>query len=223
VNYIGRAIAAAFNSPYCVGGARSRQRDYEGKVDTVYLGCWRSELFSRIGGFDPDLVRNQDDEFNFRIVRSGGVVWQSPRIVSRYYSRRGLSGLFRQYLQYGFWKVAVIRKHGRPASWRHLAPGTFVLGNLLLASGIALGAIAGQAELARGAAAAWFIQASAYAVATGAASVAIARRAGLRYFPVLPLVLAAYQISYGMGFLLAMLRFPAKSEAARKLVREVTR
>src|SRR5690348_16594270 len=69
---IGKAIAAAFQSPLSCGGARGHNAKYSGPVDTVYLGCWRREVFDRIGLFDEEFVRNQDDEFNLRLVRSGG-------------------------------------------------------------------------------------------------------------------------------------------------------
>ena len=135
--FIGRAIAGAFHSPFAVGGARWHQPTYEGPVDTVHLGCWRREVLEQIGYFDEALVRNQDDELNFRLTRAGGTVWQSPEIVSWYHPRSSLGALFRQYFQYGFWKVAVIKKHRLPASWRHLVPGAFVLANLaVLAAGI---------------------------------------------------------------------------------------
>ena len=78
--YMGRAVAAAFQSPFAVGGARGHQPHYTGPVDTVYLGCWPREVFERIGFFDEALVRNQDDEFNLRLSRAGGLIWQSPRI-----------------------------------------------------------------------------------------------------------------------------------------------
>lgn len=223
VNYTGKAIAAVFNSPFAAGGALSRRRDYEGPVDTVYLGCWRRELLRSVGGFDPQLVRNQDDELNFRIIRSGGVIWQSPRIVSWYHSRATLRGLSRQYLQYGFWKVAVIRKHGKPASWRHLVPGTFVLANLMLASGAVVGWAAGQEILLGGSLLLLALLAAAYLMLSLAASLWLARREGFRYLPVIPLVLAACHLSYGVGFLLAMLRFPSGSRLRERWFTALTR
>ena len=106
---IGKAIAAAFQSSFACGGARGHDPDYSGPVDTVYLGCWRREIFDRIGFFDEELVRNQDDEFNLRIVRSGGRVWQSVKIKSWYYSRESLRHLFAQYVQYGYWKARILQ------------------------------------------------------------------------------------------------------------------
>src|SRR5579859_5374741 len=70
--YKERAIRAVFHSAFAVGGARSHLANYEGYVDTVIYGCWEKGLFQRIGCFDEELVRNQDDEHNFRLVRGGG-------------------------------------------------------------------------------------------------------------------------------------------------------
>jgi glycosyltransferase involved in cell wall biosynthesis len=129
----GRAIAAAFRSRLGSGGAASRREGYSGPVDTVYLGAWRRETLLALGGFDEALVRNQDDELALRITRGGGRVWQDARIVSHYTPRPRYAALWRQFFQYGYWKVAVIRKHRLPASARHLVPFGFVATLALLA------------------------------------------------------------------------------------------
>ena len=126
-------IARAFQSRFGSGGAASRRTDYTGEVDTVYLGAWKRDDLLRLGGFDEALVRNQDDELNLRIVRSGGKVWQSAAIRSQYAPRASFAALFRQFYQYGYWKVAVIRKHRLPAAPRHLVPFAFTALLLMLA------------------------------------------------------------------------------------------
>lgn len=123
---MGQAIAAAFQSRWVVGGARSRDQAYEGEVDTVYLGCWPRASFERYGGFDEALVRNQDDEHNLRLRLAGGRIWQSALIRSWYRPRETLSHLFRQQYQYGYWRPFVMRKHGKPGSVRQLVPAAFV-------------------------------------------------------------------------------------------------
>ena len=133
-----RAIARAFASPFASGGAASRRPDHEGEVDTVYLGAWRRAELKRLGGFDEALVRNQDDELALRIVRGGGRVWQSPTIRSWYTPRDSFGALYRQFWQYGYWKVAVIRKHRLPAAPRQLVPFGFVAA----LSGLAVGGLA---------------------------------------------------------------------------------
>lgn len=119
------AIAAAFQSPIGSGGASSRKVDYSGWVDTVYLGAWRRLELIQLGGFDEMLVRNQDDELSLRIIRNGGRIWQSSKIRSTYFPRASFFTLYRQFEQYGYWKIPVIRKHRMPASVRHIAPFLF--------------------------------------------------------------------------------------------------
>ena len=63
-SWLQRAIAAAHHSSFAVGGARWHDTTYEGPADTVFGGVYRREVFDRIGLFDEELVRNQDDEFN---------------------------------------------------------------------------------------------------------------------------------------------------------------
>ena len=123
---MGQAIAAAFQSRWVVGGALSRDVAYEGEADTVYLGCWPRQTFARVGGFDETLVRNQDDEHNLRLRLAGGCVWQSALIRSWYRPRDALGHLFRQQVQYGYWRPFVMKKHGQPGSVRQLVPAVFV-------------------------------------------------------------------------------------------------
>jgi cellulose synthase/poly-beta-1,6-N-acetylglucosamine synthase-like glycosyltransferase len=80
---VGQAIAAAFQSSFAAGGPSGRDPEYEGPLDAVYLGCRPRKVFDQIGYFDEELIRNQDDEFNLRLTRAGGKIWQSPRIFRR--------------------------------------------------------------------------------------------------------------------------------------------
>ena len=185
---MGRAIAAAFQCRWVVGGARSRDVAHEGLVDTVYLGCWPRGSFERFGGFDEQLVRNQDDEHNLRIRRAGGRIWQSGRIRSWYRPRDSLRHLFRQQFQYGYWRPFVLRKHGQPGSLRQLVPMIFVAAGAMFAL-----------------ASPWFglplaLLALAYAGYLALASALAARGAGeWGLLPRLPAVIAAHHLGYGLG------------------------
>jgi len=192
VGLVGRAIAAAFQSPYAGGGARGHDPSYEGPLDLVYLGCWPREVFERIGLFDEELVRNQDDEFCLRLTRAGGKTWQSPRIKSWYRPRESLRVLFRQYMQYGYWKVRVIQKHKIPASVRHLVPSCFVLALITLLPMSLWWSPAGWA---------WLGLVGTYSMCNIAASCLTAPRQGWKLFPLLPPVFACYHLAYGYGFL----------------------
>ncbi len=209
--YWSRAIAAAYHSPVACGGARFHDPNYEGWADTVPYGCWRKSTLLEIGLFDESLVRNQDDELNLRLCRAGGRIWQSPAIISWYQPRASLRRLFQQYFQYGFWKVAVIRKHRIPASWRHLIPAAFVGAVAMLP----LMALALHSSLLL---AAWIAMLSSYLLAIFAASVHAAGRHGWTLLPALPLVFCAYHFSYGAGFL-AGLTSPAPNPVFTRVTR----
>jgi succinoglycan biosynthesis protein ExoA len=207
--YLQRCIAAAFNDPFAVGGARGHQVDYEGPVDSVYLGCWRRETLERVGLFDERFVRNEDDELSFRLIRAGGTVWQSPRIRAWYTPRDSLVSLFRQYWQYGYWKVRVIQKHHAPAAIRHLVPGSFVAALLLLAA---------AAPFVREARLGLAALAGAYLLAAVAASVVTARRHGWALLPAMPAVLFCFHVGYGLGFLVGVWDFVVRRRATGRFV-----
>ncbi len=209
-----KAISAVFHSAWAVGGARSHQPDHEGYVDTVIYGCWKKSLFDRIGLFDEELVRNQDDEHNLRLTRAGGKIYQSPRIRSWYHVRGSLTALFRQYMQYGYWKVLVIRKHQAPASLRHIVPGAWVASLCLLAVlGIfwtpGFWAVAGLALL--------------YGVGALWLSLLIAAQTKWTLLPALPGVVWCFHFGYGYGFLRGIFDFVVLHNAPQTQFVQLTR
>jgi len=103
------AVKAAFNSPFSTGSSKYSEK--EGYVTTVVYGVCRRDVFAKYGLFDERFVRAQDYEFNLRIVRAGGKLYQNPAIRSYYRPRSSPGRLFEQYFQYGEWKVQVLVKH----------------------------------------------------------------------------------------------------------------
>ena len=126
-NDTAEAIGKAMSSPFGVGNAHFRTGARDGFVDTVAFGAYKREVFQKAGYFDEALIRNQDDEFNFRLIKSGYKIFLSKEIRSKYYVRASLSKLMRQYFQYGYWKVCVSRKHRTVTTGRQLVPALFVL------------------------------------------------------------------------------------------------
>jgi GT2 family glycosyltransferase len=213
--YLQSAIACAFQSPFSSGGAGSHRASYKGPVDTVYLGCWRKETLLRLGLFDEELVRNQDDELNLRLIRAGGRIWQAPGIQSWYYPRSSLRALFKQYMQYGYWKVRVIQKHKLPASIRHLVPGGFVATLLTLS---ALAPFVGYAR--------WLlaIVLGLYLCANLAASVVTCSwPAQGKHILVMPAVFAVYHVGYGWGFCRGVIDFVVLKRHGRAAYEQLTR
>jgi glycosyltransferase involved in cell wall biosynthesis len=123
----GKAIAAAMSSSVGVGGASHRFEEYEGYAESTAFPAFHRWVFDKIGTFDERLIRNQDDELSYRITKAGGQIFISPRVKHDYFVRDSFKALFAQYMQYGYWKIEVMRKHRRVVAPRHLVPGAFVL------------------------------------------------------------------------------------------------
>jgi succinoglycan biosynthesis protein ExoA len=213
--YMQRAIRLAYHSWFSVGGALFHNVNHEGYVETVTYGCWKKKTLYEFELFDEEFARNEDDELNLRIIRGGGKIWQSRQIKSWYYPRDSIGLLFRQYLQYGYWKVRIIKKHRLPAAYRHLVPAVFILS--LLTFGIlapfdtmftwAFGLVSGS-----------------YSVANlGASFLACHKLANVRLLPVMPIVFATYHFAYGWGFLMGLIDFIVLGRSARPPLMALTR
>jgi len=197
--WMARAIAAAMSSAFGVGGSAfrvgtDRQRD----VDTVAFPAYPRATLEAVGPFDEELVRNQDDEYNFRLREMGGRVVLCPEIRSVYHSRSTVRSLLGQYFQYGVWKVRVMQKHPRQMQQRQFVPALFVVA--LLATFLA-------AFVAPVFWIAFTVVAGSYLVTNLSASIAVAARRGWSMLPVLPLVFAVLHLGYGTGFLWGLVRF----------------
>lgn len=194
-----QAIALGCSHPFGVGNSRYRTGAKRPcKVDTVPFGCYRRDVFDRIGLFDEELVRNQDNEFNQRLLNAGGTILLIPDIISHYRARATLPQLWRMYYQYGYFSALVVRKIGGRISFRHWAPllfvvallGSFTLSLCLSWAGWLFAAVA-----------------AAYAVPLLACSAAIACRHGWRIGFLMPLVFPAIHFGKGVGFLHGVLVF----------------
>jgi glycosyltransferase involved in cell wall biosynthesis len=126
-NTTSKIIGAAMSSSFGVGNAHFRTGNKNGYVDTVAFGAYKKEIFEKIGLFDEELERNQDDEFNFRLTSAGYKIYLNIEIKCKYYVRAAFKKLFKQYFQYGFWKVYVNKKHKTITTVRQLVPLLFTL------------------------------------------------------------------------------------------------
>lgn len=227
--YVQRSNAASHHSPFSVGGASWHSMQYEGAARTVFGGFYRRDVFERVGLFDEQLVRDSDAEFNFRLERSGGTIWQSPQIRSWYAPRSTVDGLFRQYRQYGYWKVRIMQKHGRTPAIRQYVPAIFVtvlpllvactlltwLGSMLWTELSGAAAISRDLLLVAGAS---------YALVLAIASVTTAAHYGWDLLPILPVTFASYHVGYGIGFVNGLIDFVLRGRSVpRRSMAELTR
>ncbi|MBN1304045.1 MAG: glycosyltransferase family 2 protein [Anaerolineales bacterium] len=198
VDRVSKSIAAAMGSVFGVGNSAFRTRPNATiETDTAVFGAYHSSVFSSLGGLDEEMIRNQDDEFNYRLRKKGGRILFTPEIRSSYYNRTNFVSLWNQYFQYGYYKVRVFQKHPFQMSVRQFVPPVFVVG--LLASSVSLFFPAF-----------WYFSLllpAFYLLSTLVVSTGIAARKGFDIFLYLPIAFAILHISYGCGFLLGLVKF----------------
>lgn len=129
-----QGIAVAMSHMFGVGDSLSRIGVKKPTwVDSVFGGCFKRDVFEEIGKYDEELIRNQDDELNHRLLKNNGRILLLPNLSVEYFARPTIMKLGRMLYQYGYFKPLTMRKLGRPMTLRQLAPfGLFCILTLLL-------------------------------------------------------------------------------------------
>jgi glycosyltransferase involved in cell wall biosynthesis len=196
---IARVIAVAMSSRFGVGGCAFRVITNKTMLtDTIPFPAYTRTILEIGGPFDEELVRNQDDEYNYRLRKLGAKLLLAADVQSRYYSRSSLRSLWRQYFEYGYWKVRVLQKHPCQMRPRQFVPPAFVaalLGTGILACFFGLGRVSAATVV------------GVYLLANLVASIGALRRENWHELLLLPIVFATLHLSYGSGFLVGLIRF----------------
>ena len=127
-----KAVAISMSSSIGVGNANHRFPEFEGYAEMACFPFFKREVFDKYGLYDESLVKNQDDEFCFRIRLKGEKIYISNKVKSAYYVKDSFSKLFSQYFSYGKWRIPVLLKHKIPISYRQQIPALFFLTIVLL-------------------------------------------------------------------------------------------
>nr|WP_202877637.1 glycosyltransferase family 2 protein [Kribbella jiaozuonensis] len=197
------AVACAYRSRLGLGASTFHQGGKAGPADTVYLGVFRRAALERVGGFDETMHRAQDWELNYRIRKTGGLIWFTPDLSVTYRPRSSLSAVAKQFFHTGQWRREVIRRHPETANKRYLAPPVAVI---LLAVGTILGIVGlatGVSWLDLG-----FIAPLGYALLLIFGSAMEGRYLPWKALFWMPLVCATMHVSWGLGFLIGLREKP---------------
>jgi len=196
---VAAAVAGAMSSVFGVGGSAFRVGVGESRLsDTIPFPAYTREVMERVGAYDEELVRNQDDEYNYRIRKAGGKILLASDIKSEYACRSSFRSLARQFFQYGFWKVRVMQKHPAQMRARQFIPAAFVTA-LLVCLLAGLFSPWGMWGFVSGAAL--------YLLANAVCSIILSRRLGPRLLPLFSWAFILMHIAYGIGFLLGLVNF----------------
>jgi glycosyltransferase involved in cell wall biosynthesis len=125
---IAKSIAFCLSSLFGVGGSQFRIGS-KGPcwVDTVFGGCYKREVFDKIGLFNENLIRSQDMEFNLRLKKAGGRILLHPEIISYYYPKSNLKDFLSHNIQDGIWAIYPLKFIKTPLRLRHYIPLIFIL------------------------------------------------------------------------------------------------
>jgi succinoglycan biosynthesis protein ExoA len=129
--WVAKGIALAAGHPIGVGDAKYRFTTSSQYVDTVPFGSYYKESLLDIGGFDENMVANEDYDLNARILSNGGKIWLNVKIRAKYFARATIKLLAQQYWRYGFWKVKMLIKYPKTVKPRQAIPPIFFLALLL--------------------------------------------------------------------------------------------
>lgn len=191
-----RGIAIAMSHPFGVGNSHFRIGVQEPRwVDTVAFFCCRRETFARVGVFDEE-VRDEDSEFNARLIERGGRILLVPTAVCYYFARESFRQVARMSFQYGYSKPLVARKLGRVMTARQLVPPGFVM--TLAATAIMSPWVPGSGVLFAAISATYLMAVLKFSFTTW-------RREGFRSAAALALSFPVLHISYGLGFVKCVL------------------
>jgi glycosyltransferase involved in cell wall biosynthesis len=204
-----QAVACAYRSRLGLGASTFHQGGRPGPAETVYLGVFRRTALERVGGFDETMHRAQDWELNYRIRKTGGLIYFSPDLSVTYRPRSSVAAVARQFFHTGQWRREVIRRHPETANKRYLAPPVAVA---LLTVGTILGIIGlatGVSWLVLG-----FLAPLGYALGLIAGSMVEGRYLPWKALFWLPLVCATMHVAWGIGFILGLKERPAATTPA---------
>jgi len=124
---VSRAVALALASPLGRGGARKWASEPGGPAEIeldsgVFAGVWRREDVLGFGGWDEAWPQNQDAEMAGRFLGAGEKLICLPDMAAHYIPRNTLRGLFRQYHNYGYYRIATARRHPHTLRRTHALP-----------------------------------------------------------------------------------------------------
>ena len=134
IGWKGKVIASCMMHPFGAGNSKFRTSSKEQYVDTVPFPIYKRAVLEKVGLYDEELLKNQDDELNYRCVENGFRIFMSPKLKTNYLVRENLMDLSKQYYLYGFYKPLVFKKVSHGARLYHFAPAIhFIISVISLA------------------------------------------------------------------------------------------
>ena len=112
--------------------ANYRKSNVKRKVDSIFHGMYRKEVFDKVGLADERLLRTEDNEFHYRVRKAGYDIIFNPEIESYQYIRPTFTKMIQQKFANGYWIGLTSHICRDCLSLFHFGPGVFVATLLVL-------------------------------------------------------------------------------------------
>ena len=167
-------------------------------VKSMFHAAYRREVFEKTGGFNPKLLRTEDNEMHYRIRQAGYKLYCDADIVSYQYARSNFKKMVKQKYGNGYWIGLTLGICPECISLFHLVPFAFVLG-IVFTTVLAFFSV-------------WLFAALMWAaytlfVLTGTVVTVINKKAN-RWTFMMPILFLILHVSYGIGTLVGIIQMP---------------
>ena len=112
--------------------ANYRKSNVKRKVNSIFHGMYRKEVFEKVGLADERLLRTEDNEFHYRVRKAGYDIIFNPEIESYQYIRPTFTKMIQQKFANGYWIGLTSHVCRDCLSLFHFGPGVFVSTLLVL-------------------------------------------------------------------------------------------
>jgi len=193
-----KAIALVLSHPFGVGNSHFRIGSKKPRwVESVPFGCYKKDIFKKIGYYNEKLASTYDRDFNLRLRKAGGKILLIPDIISYYYVRSNLKDFIKHDFRNGSAVIYSLKFGVKIFSWRHLTPLVFVgsfLGSLIL------GLFFFWAKIL------FILILGSYAFLNLFFSTKTSLKEDLRYFLILPIIFTIHHFVYGLGSIWGLIK-----------------
>jgi glycosyltransferase involved in cell wall biosynthesis len=119
------------NSKIGVSGSSFRTRK-PGIVESIPYGVFKKEVFDTVGNYNEALLRNQDNDMNYRIGEAGYKLYLTNKTSSKYYPKQTVKSLLNYSHNNGKWNAYTVKMGNGSLRWIHFVPFFFTLYILIL-------------------------------------------------------------------------------------------
>ncbi len=119
-------LLAAENSRFGASVASYRGEPARSYVTSIFHAAYRREVTEKVGKFNEQLYRTEDNEYNYRVGEAGYKICFEPRIKSAQQIRSSLPKMLKQKNSNGYWIGYTLGVCPKCTSLFHFVPAAFV-------------------------------------------------------------------------------------------------